>query len=167
MTEEQKNKMKEGREKAKLAKQEIVPINPPAFTADLRAELDAFKSEVLSILKDGLTQKRKIEVEVDDGGPIEEYPVSKTSLPENYQTIFEEYFDPADGFEAEMSYEGNISFTIIVPMKYSNTTEAWRTLYKSDRRTKVLKQGSLESDIKSWCSLVSKNLKYNRNLLTK
>lgn len=166
MSEQLKQKMKEGRERAKLARVE----NTPA-PADLRAELDAFKSEVLDILKEGLTKRAVV---VEDGleldGGEQEVVIPKAqpaTLPENYQAIFEEYFDPTDGFEAEMSYEGNISFTIIVPMKYSNTTEAWRTLYKSDRRTKVLKQGSLESDIKSWCSLVSRNLHYDKSLIKK
>jgi hypothetical protein len=129
----------------------------------LKKELDEFKREVLDILKSSLVKEEK-----DDGGEQETVtPKTQSSLPENYQAIFEEYFDPKDGFEAEMSYEGNISFTIIVPMKFSNTTEAWRTYYKVDRRTKVLKQGNIEGGIKEWCEKVAKNLKYNKNLLIK
>lgn len=157
MTEELKQKMKEGREKAKLGKLEAVPTKQP----DLRAELDAFKSEVLDILKSNLTKK-------EDGGEQEvKMSVSEPTLPANYQAIFEEYFDPQDGFEAEMSYEGNISFTIIVPMKFSNATEAWKSYYKIDRRTKVLKQGNIEGGIRDWCALVAKNLKYDKNLVKK
>jgi hypothetical protein len=157
--------MKEGRERAKLnkaAESQITRSNPPAFQADLRAELDAFKSEVIDILKGGLSPK-------EESGEEQEVimPVSKNNLPANYQEIFEEYFDPQDGFGAEMSYEGNISFTIIVPERFSNTTEAWKTYYKVDRRTKVLKQGNIEGGIKEWCEKVCRNIKYQKNIQTK
>lgn len=153
MTEEHKAKLKAGREAKKLAKVET--------KTDLRAELDAFKAEVIDILKVSLTK--------EETGAEQEtvMPVTKTNLPANYQVIFEEYFDPSDGFQAEINYEGNISFTIIVPEKFSNTTQAWREYYKIDRRTKVLKQGNIEGGIRDWCVLVAKNLKYNKSLLTK
>lgn len=141
----------------------------------LKKELDEFKNEILDILKGSLGGGGRITTSFsdyllnsNDGGEQETVtPKVQSTLPENYQAIFEEYFDPTDGFEAEMSYEGNISFTIIVPMKFSNTTEAWRTYYKVDRRTKVLKQGNIEGGIAEWCEKVKKNLHYDKNLVKK
>jgi hypothetical protein len=170
MTEEQKAKMKAVREAKKLSRVEITSKEADSLgheIEDIRESFDDFKSEVLQVLD--LILKKEPE---ETGAPQKVEQINhkehlNINLPENYQAIFEEYFDPKDGFEAEMSYEGNISFTIIVPMKFSNTTEAWRTYYKVDRRTKVLKQGNIEGGIKEWCEKVAKNLKYNKNLLIK
>jgi hypothetical protein len=134
----------------------------------LKKDLDEFKTEVLGLLKkllpeDGGAQKQ---VEPKSQEPNVEKKQS-TALPSNYQAIFEEYFDIKDGFEAEISYDDNISFTIIVPMKFSNASEAWKTYYKVDKRMKVLKQGNIEGGIKDWCILVAKNLRYNKDLQTK
>ncbi len=81
--------------------------------------------------------------------------------------IFEEYFDPKDGFKAELSFDNNIEFTIDVPLKFSNASEAHLTYYKIDKRNKVLVAGNIEGGIADWCKLVAKNLKYNRNVVTK
>jgi hypothetical protein len=131
----------------------------------LKKDLDEFKTEVLGLIKKLLPE--------DGGAQKQEEPKNQesekkpTALPSNYQTIFEEYFDIKDGFEAEISYDDNISFTIIVPMKFSNASEAWKTYYKVDKRMKVLKQGNIEGGIKDWCVLVAKNLRYNKDLQTK
>ena len=130
----------------------------------LKKDLDEFKTEVLGLLKkllpeDGGAQKQEPEPETKKQ--------QSTALPTNYQVIFEEYFDIKDGFEAEISYDDNISFTIIVPMKFSNASEAWKKYYKVDKRMKVLKQGNIEGGIKDWCVLVAKNLRYNKDLQTK
>jgi hypothetical protein len=132
----------------------------------LKKELEEFKTEVLDILKSNF-KKEEVEDGEDGGEQEQEVIPNIVPLPANYQAIFEEYFDPADGFEAEMSYEGNISFTIIVPMKFSNASEAWKSYYQIDRRTKVLKQGNIEGGIREWCERVSRNIKYQKNVKMK
>ena len=138
----------------------------------LKKELREFKSEMLEMVnkiieaKEGVAPIKTVEtIKVDEGGAQE--VGTSTTLPANYQFIFEEYFDPADGFTAEMSFENNIEFTINVPIKFSNASEAHLTLYKKDRRVKVLQQGDIEGGIKEYCILVAKNLKYDKSLLTK
>lgn len=143
-------------------------VNKPTLKS-LKSELDEFKGEVLDLLR-GLQLKQEIQEvkrEVPES-PIEGVVEVETSkLPSNYQEIFEEYFDPADGFKAELDFEDNITFAIIVPDHISNATEAWKKYYKIDRRVKVLKQGNIEGGIRDWCSLVAKNLKYNKDILRK
>lgn len=162
MSEEHKAKLRAGREAKKLARLSE-KSNEANFVT--KNEFIDFKNEIVDILKENLTKEKK-EVVEEDGGE-QGIVKNQTNLPSAYQGIFEEYFDVEDGFEAEISYEGNISFTIIVPERFSNTTEAWKSYYKVDRRTKVLKQGNIEGGIRDWCILVARNLKYNKNLQTK
>lgn len=85
---------------------------------------------------------------------------SNYTLNPAHQSIFEEYFDPADGFEARMEYP---YFTIIVPLKFSNADPAWKKHYKTDTRLKFLKYDNIEGGMRDWCRLVAGNLKYDRN----
>lgn len=85
---------------------------------------------------------------------------SNYTLNPAHQAIFEEYFDPKDGFEARMDYP---YFTIIVPMKFSNADAAWKKYYKTDTRMKFLKHDNIEGGMRDWCKLVARNLQYDRN----
>ena len=89
---------------------------------------------------------------------------SNYALNPAYQKIFNEYFDPQDDFTARL--EG-VYFTIIVPLKFSNANEAWKSFYKVDTRMKALKPDNIENDMREWCKLVQTNLKYNRNVRLK
>lgn len=97
-------------------------------------------------------------------------------LPAQYQRIFEKYFDPTDGFEARLNFPeidergretGGITFTVVVPEKFSNTQEAYKKFYKNDLRTRALRPDGIAKGIDDWCRLVSRNLKYNRNAAMK
>jgi hypothetical protein len=90
-----------------------------------------------------------------------------SNLQPEHQEVFEKYFDPTDGFSAELDTTDGLFFTIIVPEKFSNTTPAWKTMYKVDKRTKVLNQNDIRGGMEAWCSLVCKNLHYNKNIKTK
>lgn len=81
-----------------------------------------------------------------------------------YQAIFDEYFDPADGFTGRLH---GVYFTIIVPMKFSNAIDAWKSLYKEDTRQKVLHHDRIEDDMREWCNMVAHNLKYNKKIKLK
>ena len=89
---------------------------------------------------------------------------SNYALNPAYQKIFNEYFDSEDGFTARL--EG-VYFTIIVPLKFSNANDAWKSFYKVDTRMKALKPDNIENDMREWCKLVQTNLKYNRNVRLK
>ena len=84
---------------------------------------------------------------------------SNYTLNPAHQMLFEEYFDPADGFEGRMEYP---YFTIIVPMKFSNADPAWKKYYKVDTRVKFLKYDNIEGGMRDWCKMVSGNLKYDK-----
>ena len=84
---------------------------------------------------------------------------SNYTLNPAHQVIFEQYFDPADGFEARLEYP---YFTIIVPMKLSNADDAWKKYYKTDTRMKYLQPGDIEGGIRRWCEMVARNLKYDK-----
>lgn len=89
---------------------------------------------------------------------------SNYTLNPAYQAIFDEYFDPADGFEGRLEYP---YFSIIVPSKFSNADPAWRKYYKTDTRLKFLKHDNIEGGMRDWCKLVASNLKYNKHVKTK
>ncbi len=97
-------------------------------------------------------------------------------MPPNYKRVFEKYFDPEDGFTARLAFpetrengseDGGITFTIFVPEKFSNVTEAHKSLYKIDLRTRALQPHNIAKGIEDWCARVAKNLKYNKNIKTK
>ena len=97
-------------------------------------------------------------------------------LPPQYQRIFAKYFDPEDGFEARLNFPevdeqgrelGGITFTISVPMKFSNTDDAYRKLYKQDLRTRALLPHNIAKGIEEWCVKVQKNLRYDRGAVRK
>jgi len=97
-------------------------------------------------------------------------------LPPQYQRVFEKYFDPKDGFEARLNFPemdeqgremGGITFTIIVPTKFSNVSDAHKKFYKVDMRLVALRPENIVRGIEAWCSKVSKNIRYNKNLKTK
>ena len=97
-------------------------------------------------------------------------------MPPQYQRLFEKYFDVADGFEARLSFPeidekgretGGITFTIVVPMKFSNAQDAYKTFYKSDLRTRALRADNISKGIDDWCQRVARNLKYDKHIKTK
>lgn len=97
-------------------------------------------------------------------------------LQPQYQKLFEKYFDPSDGFTARMSFPdvdekgnetGGITFTIFVPLKFSNTDDGYRKMYKQDLRTRALLPHNIAKGIDEWCKIVARNLRYNRNVKTK
>lgn len=85
---------------------------------------------------------------------------SNYTLNPAHQAIFEEYFDPEDGFVGRLEYP---YFTIIVPMKFSNADAAWQKYYKVDSRMKFLKHDNIEGGLRDWCKMVATNLKYDRH----
>lgn len=97
-------------------------------------------------------------------------------LPPQYQKIFEKYFDPADGFTARLMFPevdekgnetGGITFTIVVPLKFTNETDAYLKMYKQDLRTRALLPHNIAGGIDAYCKAVANNLHYNRQLKTK
>lgn len=97
-------------------------------------------------------------------------------LPPQYKNIFEKYFDPTDGFTARLTFPevdeknketGGITFTILVPQKFSNAGSAYLKMYKVDLRSRALQPSNIATGIDEWCKVVAKNLHYNRNIKTK
>ena len=97
-------------------------------------------------------------------------------MPKQYQTIFEKHFDPDDGFTGRLTFpeidengkeSGGLTFSIFVPDKFSNATDAWKQFYKKDIRVKALSSTDLAGGIAKYCELVAKNLNYNRDLMRK
>jgi len=106
-----------------------------------------------------VTNQQQVEVAKEASAEASNYALNPA-----YQKIFNEYFDPQDDFTARL--EG-VYFTIIVPLKFSNANEAWKSFYKVDTRMKALKPDNIENDMREWCKLVQTNLKYNRNVRLK
>lgn len=97
-------------------------------------------------------------------------------LPPQYKNIFEKYFDPTDGFTARLTFPevdeknketGGITFTILVPEKFSNAGPAYLKMYKIDLRSRALQPSNIAAGINEWCKAVAKNLHYNKNIKTK
>jgi len=156
MTEEQKQKMAEGRAKAK----ENVP----------KSELEQFKEEtnkkidkILGAVEGLLNKDERPDILPEK---VEEEESEIAKLTPKQREIFEHYFDPTDGFEAWYDINKNI-FTINVPMKMSNTTPAYQSYYKQDLRSKKVDPNDILGSIKKWCELVAQNLKYERRIRLK
>ena len=139
-----------------------------------KKDFDNFKSDLLEIVRGNATPApaptrvfsvtsapTPVAIQTPQSASAE---ASNYTLNPAYQAIFEEYFDPADGFEARLEYP---YFTIFVPEKFSNADPAWRKYYKVDSRLKFLKHDNIEGGMRDWCKLVAANLKYDKNIKTK
>lgn len=152
-----------------------------------KAEFDAFKAsqeasqdKILDVLEKMSVEPKKVDV-ASFGVPKEETGAPSNMfdgeyLPPQYRAVFEKYFDPADGFTARLSFPeindkgqetGGITFTIFVPLKFSNTDDAYRKMYKQDLRSRALQPSNIGKGIEEYCRIVARNLHYNRNLRTK
>lgn len=103
-------------------------------------------------------------------------PLQNATPPSSYMKIVNEFFDPSDGFNAIMNFPelnelgmetGGMTFTIEVPLKFSNASPAHLNYYKRDLRSVMLKPGAIASGIREWCSKVAKNLHYDKKVQTK
>lgn len=158
----------------------------PAFVGT--AEFEAFKQDVSAGQKAILDMLEKAVAPKTDGdvGKTGEKEAVKDlvdvnvsangMLPAQYQKVFEKYFDPADGFHASLMFpeidekgreSGGITFTISVPMKFSNTDDGYRKMYKQDLRSRALLPHSIAKGIEEYCKAVVNNLKYDKNIKTK
>ncbi len=133
------------------------------------------QNQILSILENMAKQpsdsKPKSKEIIDEAGPD-----SGGYLPAQYQKLFEKYFDPADGFTARLVFpgtddngreNGGINFTICVPLKFSNTDDGYRKMYKVDLRTRALLPHNIAKGIEEWCERVRQNLRYDKTIKTK
>lgn len=138
-----------------------------------KTEFKAFQETILNALKNLVpskeekeAQKKRVIATVEDNAV----------MPKQYQTIFEKHFDPEDGFTGRLTFpeidengkeSGGLTFSIFVPEKFSNATDAWKQYYKNDIRMKALSASDLAGGISKYCELVAKNLNYSKNLMRK
>lgn len=144
---------------------------------DLLTELTSKKPETAQVIQPiGSTTSTKPILPPQNVAATMADAFSSGFLPPQYQKVFEKYFDPTDGFTARLTFPevdeqgretGGITFTIVVPLKLSNTDDGYRKMYKQDLRTRALQPHAISKGIEEWCAAVSRNLKYNKNLRTK
>lgn len=156
-------------------------LPPTTISPVSRREFEGFKDDVMGALKsltemlgsNGVIASASDDDNDDFAGPQTNH---ENSLPAQYQKIFDDIFDPRDGFTGrlqmpELDAKGNTSsglmFTIIVPMKFSNMSDAHRVLYKQDLRSISLSADAMPSGILSWCRRVAKNIGYQKSSVTK
>ncbi len=134
--------------------------------ASLKAVLDAIEAK--SVAPAPVTTQVRAESKQD---AVAADPYTNGYLPQQYQNVFEKYFDPTDGFTARLTFPevndqgqetGGINFTIFVPLKLSNTDDGYRKMYKQDLRTRALLPHNIAKGIDDWCKAVANNLKYNK-----
>lgn len=146
------------------------PIEPKieAEPGVSKKEFKTFQETILAAIS-ALVPEKEVKKEV---ATVEDNAV----MPKQYQTIFEKHFDPEDGFTGRLTFpeidesgreSGGLTFSIFVPEKFSNATDAWRQYYKNDIRMKALSASDLAGGISKYCELVSKNLNYQKNLMRK
>lgn len=138
-------------------------VTKKEFEASQKTILDAIKSITPVVAPKDV---KKIPATVEDNAV----------MPKQYQNIFEKYFDPEDGFTGRLTFPeidedgkegGGLTFSIFVPDKFSNATDAWKQFYKRDIRMKALSATDLAGGIAKYCELVAKNLNYDKNLKRK
>jgi len=142
----------------------------------LDAKLGSFKNDILDaiggIVKGGDVPKQVPAPAVPGSKAAEDGGADSNSfMPKNYQALMDKVFDPADGFEGRLTFPGSdeqgretggLTFTIVVPKKFSNVDNAYSLMYKHDLRTKALNPGAIASGITEWCERVARNLKYQK-----
>ena len=136
----------------------------------LKKDMDEFKKEtketntkILGALESIMNKDEKVEPITEEEPKVESEILELTK---QQRDIFEYYFDPADEFTANYDINLNV-FTINVPMKLSNVSDAYKSLYKVDLRSKKVDSNNILGSIKAWCILVAQNLKYERRIKLK
>src|SRR3990167_8391058 len=133
-----------------------------------KEEFEASQKTILDAIA-ALAPKSEVKKEV---ATVEDNSV----MPKQYQAIFEKHFDSADGFTGRLTFpeidengkeSGGLTFSIFIPEKFSNATDAWKEYYKKDIRVKALSASDLAGGIDKYCALVAKNLNYDRNAIRK
>ena len=136
----------------------------------LKKDMDEFKKETKETNTKILGALESIMNKDEVPEPVTEEKEKTESeimeLTKQQRDIFEYYFDPADGFTANYDINLNV-FTINVPMKLSNVSDAHKALYKVDLRSKKVDSNNILGSIKAWCILVAQNLKYERRIKLK
>jgi len=176
MTPELKEKMRIGREKAKEAR--MAEKDTSKFVSI--DDFNNFKTSVVGILENisnklnvpneeerrvmKATVPEKVTVEKEISPSNEDVTHNLDAVSQEFQTIFEKYFDMEDGFKGMLK---GVSFKIEVPLKLSNAQEAHLKFYKKDVRHKILDGHDLENSLESYCKLVAQNLHYKRNVRLK
>ena len=112
---------------------------------DFKKETRATNNKILGILESLVNKEEKVEPVTEEEEKTESEVVELTK---QQREIFEFYFDPADGFKANYDINLNI-FTIEVPSKFSNVTDAHKALYKVDLRSKKVDQNNILGSIKN------------------
>lgn len=171
--------MPRGIPKSKTQTPKFDELPPTVISPVSRREFEGFKEDVMGALKTltGMLQTTGVVSQDDDNdefaGPQTNH---ENSLPAQYQKIFDDIFDPRDGFTGrlqmpELDAKGNTSsglmFTIIVPMKFSNMSDAHKVMYKQDLRSISLSADAMPSGILSWCRRVAKNIGYQKSIVSK
>jgi hypothetical protein len=171
MTPEQKQKMADGREKAK-AEKEANFVSKNDFN-DFKSSVVGILENISNKLNDQAEPERKVMMVnkeqdkkvVGQNSPSNEEVVHNLgAVWQEYEDIFNKYFDQEDGFKGMLK---GVNFKISVPLKLSNAQEAHIGFYKSDIRHKVLDGHDLEGSLEKYCKLVCQNLNYKRNIKLK
>ena len=151
-------------------KKEEASVSKEEFD-NFKKEMHETQSEILSALK-GMQQPIPAST-----NPLQVKPIATVEkedpdvlpaqmmLPTKLQLIFEKYFDPQDGFVAEL--EGT-HFKMIVPNKLSNAGDAyWVQPNFIDIRAKQLDGNDIPGSMERYLKLVVQNLRYNKDIKLK
>ena len=162
-----------------MAKKELEFVSKTDF-GDFQKSVEATQGRMLDILEE-LSKPKSVNPQVGatvqaakEANAVTETTVQEDYLPPQYKKIMDKHFDPTDGFEGFLKFpsdeEGSqsaITFTVIVPEKFTNRTDAHKKYYKTDIRMVALRPENIIRGIDSWCNKVAKNLHYNKLLKTK
>ena len=163
-------------ERTKKEKKDVDSVSSEEF-AVFKDSVEATQNKILDMLE--RMSQPMVQPLVMPGEPFHQSSAKAVDtgyLPPQYQGIFEKYFDPEDGFTARLTFpevgengegSGGITFTIVVPEKFSNNSPAHKVLYKADLRTKALMPHNIAKGIDDWCKLVCTNLHYDKKLKLK
>lgn len=146
-----------------MAKKAKKPVVSKEFIS--KTEFNKYSQDTDSKLSTILTALQALSgVKVEE--PEVPKVVSESNMPPQHQEMFEKYFDIEDGFTASIDIIEN-TFTIVVPPKFCNASQAHKDFYKVDRRMIKLDTNNPIGTIEEWCTRVAKELRYNKDIKTK
>src|SRR3990167_10727522 len=164
MTEELKNKMKLGREKAKLEKESkfVSSDDFNSFKMSIVGILENISNKLNSTPKEedrrvvmATAPERNANTNISQSPSNEEVVHNLDSIASEYQMNFDKYFDMDDGFKAMLK---GVNFKIEVPLTLSNAQSAHKTFYGHDIRHKVLDGHDIQGSMENYCKMVAQNL---------
>lgn len=139
------------------------PTGEPEAMFASKSEMDAVRSDISKVTDAILALSEKLDAQKPEqkSSPVviaEDEGDPARRLPKTYRQIIDELLSHEFPASVEWRTDGNFELSIEVPLKYSNATPSYLSVYKKDMRVRVIPNALAENGVREYVQSVAKNL---------